>query len=235
MSTIPDATIRAYARTVYHEAQKYGFERADELRLINALMDLIADSGANETAADLRPPPQAGARDLQVDALPLRSRRLTIRLASGENDIALLETWMHGPYGEHFMLSCSTAQRHDARSLIMHPANAIGLIELLDGTPIGAVAFLDIDREQRRAELRKLIGAAAERGKGYAEESTLLWIEYGRQQLGLQKIYLSTLQTHLRNIRLNESVGFRIEGVLRNEVLLDGRRHDVLRMGLSFE
>ena len=70
------------------------------------------------------------------------------------------------------------------------------------------------------------------RGKGYAEEATRLWIEYGFRVLGIDKIYVSTLQTHLRNIKLNEEIGFRVEGLLREEVLLDGRRLDVLRMGL---
>ncbi len=93
------------------------------------------------------------------------------------------------------------------------------------------MAFFDVDPVQRRAELRKLIGDPDARGKGYAEEATSLWIRYGVRELGLQKIYVSTLQTHLRNIQLNESVGFRVEGVLRSEVLLDGERYDVLRMG----
>jgi diamine N-acetyltransferase len=70
------------------------------------------------------------------------------------------------------------------------------------------------------------------RGKGYAEEATRLWVEYGLRRLSLEKIYVSTLQNHIPNIRLNESVGFRVEGVLRQEVLLNGVRHDVLRMGL---
>jgi RimJ/RimL family protein N-acetyltransferase len=97
------------------------------------------------------------------------------------------------------------------------------------------MAFLNIDHLQRRAELRKFIGDDHQRGKGYAEEATALWITYGRKRLGLEKIYLSTLQTHVRNIRLNESICFRTEGVLRSEILLGKKRHEVLRMGLCFE
>jgi RimJ/RimL family protein N-acetyltransferase len=76
-----------------------------------------------------------------------------------------------------------------------------------------------------------LIGDPAFRGQGLAEEATRLWIEYGVNSLDLEKIYVSTLQTHLSNIRLNEKVGFHVEGLLRDEVLIDGTRHDVLRMG----
>ena len=104
---------------------------------------------------------------------------------------------------------------------------------LNDDTPVGAVAFLDIDMNQRRTELRKLIGVSDARGKGLAEEATSLWIRYGCEKLELEKFYVSTLQTHLRNIRLNESIGFRVEGVLHGEVRIGEKRYDVLRMGLS--
>ena len=33
-------------------------------------------------------------------------------------------------------------------------------------------------------------------------------------------------------MRLNQDLGFRVEGILRNEVLVDGTYHDVLLMGL---
>jgi RimJ/RimL family protein N-acetyltransferase len=46
-------------------------------------------------------------------------------------------------------------------------------------------------------------------------------------------MYVSTLQTQIANIELNERIGFRVEGLLKNEVLIDGERCDVLRMGFS--
>ena len=106
------------------------------------------------------------------------------------------------------------------------------MITLKDGRAIGSVAFLDYDPVQRKAELRKLIGEPELRGKGYAKEASELWLRYGLGTLGLKKIYLNTLNTNLRNLRLNEELGFKIEGILRNEVYFDGQYHDVLRMGL---
>lgn len=70
------------------------------------------------------------------------------------------------------------------------------------------------------------------RGMGLAKEATKIWIRYGVTVLKLKKIYLSTLDTDIRNIRLNEALGFKVEGILRNEIYLDGVYHDVLRMGL---
>jgi len=105
-------------------------------------------------------------------------------------------------------------------------------VTLMDDTPIGAVAFLNYDVMQFKAELRKLIGEPNMRGKGLGKEATRLWIRYGTETLDLKKIYLNTLDTNIRNIRLNEEIGFRVEGILRNEVFVDGKYKDLLRMGL---
>jgi diamine N-acetyltransferase len=110
--------------------------------------------------------------------------------------------------------------------------SVLGMITLPDGTPIGCVAFLDFDCEQRKAELRKIIGDSTQRGRGFGKEASALWIRYGLTTLGLKKIYLNTLETNIRNVHLNEELGFRVEGILRNEVFIDGQYRDVLRMGL---
>jgi RimJ/RimL family protein N-acetyltransferase len=142
---------------------------------------------------------------------------------------------LNRPTSRHFLLSRSTSQQIDIRDIIHTPDCVLGIITLPDSTPIGSVAFLEYDRVQRKAELRKLIGEASQRGKGFAKEASALWIRYGLKKLGLRKVYLNTLETNLRNVRLNEDLGFRVEGVLRNEVLIDGTYHDVLRMGLWAE
>jgi hypothetical protein len=102
----------------------------------------------------------------------------------------LFERWLEDDYGRHFLLSCATAQHLNVAALLDSEHNHVGIIELDDGTPIGAMAYLDIDRAQRRAELRKLIGERSARGKGYAEEAPALWIKYGVETLGLEKVFV---------------------------------------------
>jgi len=227
---VPIDTIRTFAKTICAEAGKYGFSQTDTVRLINEMLDIAASNDHAEAANPRTRLPDDSA--FSVDTIPLRSDRVSIRKADANADLALLEGWLDDAYGRHFLLSCATAQRTDPSSLLENSRNEVGIIHETDGAPIGAVAFLDIDKQQQRAELRKLIGVADARGKGYAEEATRLWIQYGGQILGLQKIYVSTLQTHLRNIQLNEAIGFRVEGLLRREICIDDTRYDVLRMGL---
>ncbi len=230
---IPRQTIEAFAKTIYAEAKNYGFRQLDVVQLINALIDQSTEDKADAPPKSRRD--DGGESTFVVDSFPLRSERLRIRIADQPGDGDLLRGWMRDQYGRHFLLSSATAQAMEVDGLLDNPRNSVGIVLDDSGQPIGAVAFLDIDHNQKRAELRKLIGEPSARGKGLAEEATRLWIQYGGQVLGLEKIYVSTLQTHLRNIRLNESIGFRVEGLLQREVLISGERHDVLRMGLCFD
>ena len=232
-NSIPDGTIRVFAKTICDEAAKYGFEQVDVIRLINAMMDISTNEAPRNGDRPAAVPSQPD--DMRVSEFPLRSPRLAIRPADPAEDKDLLNGWMADQYGRYFLLSSATAQPIELDKLLTNARNEVGIVLGENGEPIGAVAYLDIDPVQKRAELRKVIGVPAARGKGLAEEATRLWIEYGGKELGLEKIYVSTLQTHLRNIQLNESIGFRVEGVLHREVLISGTRHDVLRMGLCFD
>lgn len=232
---IPHATIDALARTIYKEASTYGFQQVDIIRLINELMDLCTESGATRKIAPEDSLTHANYIEDSIIGLPLAGDRVAVRAFNGHEDRKLLERWLPDRYGRYFVLSCATAQSITIDGLTKSPSNHVGIVTLRDGRPIGAMAYLDYSKEQKRAELRKLIGELDARGQGLAEEATRLWIRYGVNVLGLNKIYVSTLQTQISNIKLNESIGFRVEGLLRNEVLIDGSRHDVLRMGLCID
>jgi len=230
---IPQATIEAFARSIFKEATKYGFGQIDVIKLINQLMGLCNpdDFGDSPAAAE-----EVIHRKLEPGAastLPIRSERIHIREFDAGTDLVLFDQWLPDRYGRFFVLSCATAQEITVDALVEDTRNHIGIVTRPDGKPVGAMAYLDHSRRQRRAELRKLIGEPDARGHGLAEEATWLWIQYGIHGLGLEKIYVSTLQTQITNVELNERIGFRVEGLLKNEVLIDGERCDVLRMGLS--
>ncbi|NIR27792.1 MAG: GNAT family N-acetyltransferase [Gammaproteobacteria bacterium] len=230
---IPEVTIETLARTFFREAASYGFRQLDYVRFVNLLLDM-ATRGSPETSpsreSDSRGNGSERARDSAV-GLPLAGERVRIR-AFDADDLTLLERWLRDAHGRYFLLSRTTSRQSRIRELVESRRNIIGIITLPDGTPIGSVAFLDYDPVQRKAELRKLIGESAWRGRGFAKEASRLWIQYGLRSLRLRKIYLNTLNTNLPNIRLNEDLGFQVEGILRNELCVDGEYHDVLRMGL---
>ncbi len=200
------------------------------VRLVNELLDACANDAGPSVPDDneFKPTSPQGVKT----SLPLTGEHIHIREFNKDVDMELLNTWLPDKYGRFFVLSCATARSDSIDALVSDETNHFGIITLHDSTPVGALAFLDHNTVQRRAELRKLIGEPKCRGQGLAEEATRLWIAYGFEGLGLEKVYVSTLQTHLSNIRLNEKIGFKVEGLLRNEVLIDGERRDVLRMGI---
>ena len=231
---IPVPTIQTFARSIYKEALKYGFGQVDVIRLVNGLMDccaaeqgtVSAQNGEGDQLPDI---------DADIASLPVKSDRLIVRSFEPGKDDDVLKSWLSDKYGRHFVLSATAAHALSFEALVSGDDHQLGMITTLEERPIGALAFLDYDADQKRAELRKLIGDPEFRGMGLAEEATRMWMAYGINALNLQKIYVSTLQTHIGNISLNERIGFQVEGLLRDEVLIDGVRHDVLRMGFCSE
>ena len=73
--------------------------------------------------------------------------------------------------------------------------------------PIGSVSFSNI--EDKKAEAGKMIGNKEYRGKGYAKEAYILWLNYGFSELGFEEIYGRTMANNIPNIKLNEKIGFR--------------------------
>lgn len=225
-----EVSIEVIARSIIKEATEIGFKKGDYLKLANLLLDsaIKIDSGSqtgdNGKAAIYDPNKKT--------ELPLKSENLFVRAFDKKVDSDNLKRWMTDKIGRYFMLTRATPPTYDVDRLIENENHILGIITAQDKTPIGLLAFLDYDKDQDKAELRKLIGEPDYRGKGFGKEATKLWIQYGVSNLGLHKIYLNTLQTNVRNIRLNQELGFHVEGVLRDECLIDGKKHDLLRMGL---
>ncbi len=231
-ASIPQRTLEILARSFFKEASSYGFDLPDYLRFVNVLLEAaMQQTGETEAPRQTVPAWHEGPRT----NLPLCGEKVRVRALDRPRDEALLHKWFADPMGRHFLLSRATARALDVEELIRSPHNVLGVITVPDGAPVGLVAFLDHDPQQHKAELRKLIGEAAMRGRGLAKQATRLWIQHGARSLGIRKLVVNTLDTHLRNIRLNEELGFKVEGVLRNEVCFDGSYHDVLRMGLCIQ
>ncbi len=98
--------------------------------------------------------------------------------------------------------------------------------------PIGTVNFTNIDWQNLKAEAGKMLGDKSMWGKGLAKESFILWLSYGFRELGLNRIYVRTLGANKRNIELNKKLGFKEEGLLRQDYKADEGFLDVIVMSL---
>ncbi len=97
---------------------------------------------------------------------------------------------------------------------------------------IGHVGLYKIDNRVRKAEFAIVIGDRNSWGKGLGRRVTQAVVDWGFEQLNLHKVSLSVLAFNRRAISLYHSLGFRQEGVLRDEQFRSGRYHDLVLMSL---
>jgi diamine N-acetyltransferase len=104
--------------------------------------------------------------------------------------------------------------------------------EIASDKSIGTCQLLNINWIHRSAELQIRIGDASNQGKGYGTETVRLLCQFGFYDLNLHRIYLHVFADNQRAIRAYSKSGFVQEGVLREAGWIDGKRVNVVVMGL---
>lgn len=111
------------------------------------------------------------------------------------------------------------------------PHAAYWMVALPDGNPLGVVSLTRIDSENRNA----YVGIYANPEQRVAGAGTSLMrclheVAFGT--MGLHTLKLEVLASNLRAIGLYTKLGYCREGVLRQFLSREGKREDVLVMGL---
>jgi RimJ/RimL family protein N-acetyltransferase len=101
-----------------------------------------------------------------------------------------------------------------------------------DNRCVGHIGLYEIDHRIRSAEFAIMLGDANVWGQGLGRACTQRVIEYGFEQLNLNRIHLSVLESNERARYLYDSIGFEEEGRLRQAQYKSGRYLDVILMGL---
>jgi RimJ/RimL family protein N-acetyltransferase len=106
------------------------------------------------------------------------------------------------------------------------------VIESREGKPIGIMALVHIDAVHRTAECFCVIGEKAYWGGGIGTEAHLLLADWAFKNLGLHKIWADIRPENAAIIKVIERLGFKVEGTLREEKFIGGKRVDIVRIGL---
>lgn len=99
-----------------------------------------------------------------------------------------------------------------------------------DGPAIGECDLSEIDRHHGRAEVGFLF-ARRHWGNGYAREAMERVIDYGFNELKLERLWARFHEGNDASKRLLEKLGFACEGRLRSHITRDGERRDCLIYG----
>lgn len=103
----------------------------------------------------------------------------------------------------------------------------------IDGMAAGLIGLLNIDCKNQKAEYYVCIGDQSVKGKGVALMASKLLLEYAFCTLKLNKIYLYTERDNIKAQRLFERLGFRNEGLLKEDLIYNGRRVDRFYYGIT--
>jgi RimJ/RimL family protein N-acetyltransferase len=143
------------------------------------------------------------------------------------NDPVVRRTLLHrGPLNmihENDYIDRISRSEHDLALLIVRKT---------DDKPIGATGFHGIDFRNRHCQFGILIGDKESWGLGHGTEATRLMVDHAFSTMNLNRVWLHVYEDNERGIRAYTCVGFKKEGVLRQENFRDGRYWDTWVMGI---
>ncbi|HYB53239.1 MAG TPA: GNAT family N-acetyltransferase [Thermoanaerobaculia bacterium] len=205
---------------------------------------LVLEATIDEARVDVAALTELGSFASRAIRPVLSNRDITVhegekvRLrAFGPGDAERYRAWINDPETAGLVdhAGAVTKSEHEAwyRALVASPTSATFAIDRLDtGEFIGLVWIYDIHARHRRGEVRIVIGDKSTWGGGYGSDALNVLIRVAFGSLGLEKLWADVLTTNQRAARAFERSGFTREGLLRADRAVDGRRVDVIRLGL---
>jgi RimJ/RimL family protein N-acetyltransferase len=97
---------------------------------------------------------------------------------------------------------------------------------------IGFIAFDGLNWTNRDTYVAIGIGEQDYWSKGYGSDAMQVMLRYGFTELNLHRISLTVFEQNPRGIRSYEKCGFKYEGRIRDFLLREGQRSDMLHMGI---
>ena len=154
----------------------------------------------------------------------------------GPGDRERLRTWRNLPevarhmYTDH---AISEAEHAAWFARMMEDLNSRYWIVVAAGRDLGAVNLSHIDRRNGTASWGFYLAEPPHPpGRGAGVYALYRLADEAFLGLGLERLWAEALASNRRSIGVHEVLGFRREGVLRQHVVKDGKREDVVRMGL---
>ncbi|WP_442905312.1 GNAT family N-acetyltransferase [Jeotgalibacillus sp. ET6] len=100
---------------------------------------------------------------------------------------------------------------------------------------IGDMSIMDIEEENKKAGFRIALHQVEFFNKGYGTEALSLALYFVFEKLRLNRLQLEVYSHNLRGIKSYEKAGFKIEGRLRQSIVLNNEYSDEIVMGMLRE
>jgi len=161
----------------------------------------------------------------------LRGTRVYLRLLAKE-DLQDRVSWINDEENIQTLLfdwptSLDKTQKWFSNVVFDNTKLNLSIVDIETDELIGMTGLLNVDRINHHAQLYITIGNKKYRGQHVPDEVIPLVLNYGFTELELKKIYLYTLPNNERGRHVYERNGFKLDGVLRQQVYCRGKQQDL--------
>lgn len=142
----------------------------------------------------------------------IEGKLVSLRLLE-EDDLENLRTWRNDSRHSFFNSDIITAdgQRRWFENVYQKkPDDLIFVIETGEGEPVGAVSLYDFKPKEKQAEYGRMVVSKEHRRNGYAQDASEALIEFGFDELGLDRVVLGVVPSNRLAIDLYEKMGFKV-------------------------
>lgn len=168
----------------------------------------------------------------------LKGRKVKLT-AFMDDDIEQFEKWYNDTYFLRFydMLIAYPREKNELKAMIdsirkTDKEYIFAIRTIQDNKFIGVTGFENILWNNGTGVIYIGIGKQEYRGRGYAKEALYLTMEFGFEELNLNRIQLNVIEYNKSAIGLYEKLGFKKEGTYREFIHRDGVKYDMYLYGI---
>jgi len=225
--------LKLVAKGFYNELINYGVEREEILKVASHLLDnLMAQEKKPGAGVEYYNKlfTLASVTDEWQTSRQLTVQHVTLRPLD-EVTIAKLVRWLKNPAIHESFVTAFPKTPAKLRKYFGEPTRDYFGIHY-EGVPVGIVGGENIDRASGKMEMKKLVGEQGLHGKGIGKRATFGFLYHAFMILNLHKVYLHSRDINIRNLNLNSRFGFQLEGVFFEDIQMEGKKQDIVRMAL---
>lgn len=168
----------------------------------------------------------------------LKGKNLRLRPVTVADVTPAYERWMNDPEVTRYLeVRFAPQSRADITAFVKAHANKADepffAMCLADGRHIGNIKLGPINPHHKTADISLVIGEKDCWGKGYAGEAIALVTRHAFETLKLEKLRAGCYAPNEGSAKAFEKCGFTREGLLKSHAVCDGKRVDLITLGLT--
>lgn len=162
----------------------------------------------------------------------LKGKKTFIRAVEFE-DARLISAWLNDRETNTYLDIIYPLSKRYADSYVSEAEDIdkkMFLIDNEDRKPIGIIVISDIKWEYRNCEIGIVIYDKNFRGRGYGKDAMETILEFIFDDMNMHLVHLKTAEENTPAIELYKSLGFEVEGLLRERYYRNGKYSNIIAM-----